>query len=588
MAPPLPQMAVPRRLPPVPEDFDMDKVPAPGERILKEPTFFGYKDNRVQTEVEEADDEERQRALRVWWAILGQMGESSGLWKTMPEESIAAGRSLAHALENKSTGTLTKRAAAIAQFTKWAAEQGVAPFPVTEEVAYAYVDDLGATRAPATRAVSFKEALGFAKGALGLVGAERALGSARFRGAVFSSFKRKRITVKAVVWKAAEVDKMEAIVCGAAGLGEEGTDLTSGLTLQEAVLVGFVLFTLHTRSRFGDSARIQAEPILDLRSSDTIGIDGFIEAHTVGGQVKAGQGPARARRALPVVGLAGGLSGRPWARAFIELRAKAGLHAEKDGTLLPNPLSGGGFGGGRLSTAAGGVWLKTVFSKAGFDVAGRGTHSAKATLLSWLAKAGVGMAARRLLGGHAKPGDRSALEYSRDALAGPLRELEKITTLVRMGQFNPDETRSGRWTTAAATASPAPPSSRGGLRVPDTPTRKERAVATQEAEAATSVSEEGSDQGNASSTSSSSSEAEAHAAVAEALENEEKETFPDIPREGAWLNTRTRTLHRASLGARALTACGRPLGMLQSELITEWPTAPAILCRRMQCFPFNS
>eukprot|EP00972_Heterocapsa_arctica_P008153 1191751-Heterocapsa_arctica.AAC.1 len=87
------------------------------------------------------------------------MGESSSLWKAMPEEPTAAGRSHAHALENKSTGTLTKRAAAIVQFTGWAAEQGFTPFPVTEEVAYAYVDNLGTTRAPATRAVAFKEAL---------------------------------------------------------------------------------------------------------------------------------------------------------------------------------------------------------------------------------------------------------------------------------------------------------------------------------------------------------------------------------------------------------------------------------------------
>ena len=43
-----------------------------------------------------------------------------------------------------------------------------------------------------------------------------------------------------------------------------------------------------------------------------------------------------------------------------------------------------------------------------------GSHSLKATLLSWSAKAGMPMAARRILGGHAKAGDKAVAEYSRD------------------------------------------------------------------------------------------------------------------------------------------------------------------------------
>ena len=43
-----------------------------------------------------------------------------------------------------------------------------------------------------------------------------------------------------------------------------------------------------------------------------------------------------------------------------------------------------------------------------------------ATALSWAAKPRLGHGLRRLLGGHAKLGDLSMLEYSRDALAEPL------------------------------------------------------------------------------------------------------------------------------------------------------------------------
>ena len=73
------------------------------------------------------------------------------------------------------------------------------------------------------------------------------------------------------------------------------------------------------------------------------------------------------------------------------------------------------------------------------------SHSLKVTLLSWTAKVFVGWDNQTLLGYHSLGVNKSALSYSRDALSGPLRELEKVLTLVRAGQFDPDDTRSGRW-----------------------------------------------------------------------------------------------------------------------------------------------
>ena len=60
-----------------------------------------------------------------------------------------------------------------------------------------------------------------------------------------------------------------------------------------------------------------------------------------------------------------------------------------------------------------------------------------------MAKSGASLECRRLLGYHAKPGDKSLLHHSRDALAGPLRELEAVLDDVRRGRFFPDRTRSG-------------------------------------------------------------------------------------------------------------------------------------------------
>ena len=46
---------------------------------------------------------------------------------------------------------------------------------------------------------------------------------------------------------------------------------------------------------------------------------------------------------------------------------------------------------------------------------------------------------------HVKPGDKSALEYSRDAAAPILREIEAILRAIKAGYFKPDEARSKRW-----------------------------------------------------------------------------------------------------------------------------------------------
>ena len=63
-----------------------------------------------------------------------------------------------------------------------------------------------------------------------------------------------------------------------------------------------------------------------------------------------------------------------------------------------------------------------------------------------MAKAGVKRSLRKLSGYHADGRDQSMLEYSRDAVAEPMRELLRVLSLVRGGAFNPDVTRSGRWT----------------------------------------------------------------------------------------------------------------------------------------------
>jgi len=88
------------------------------------------------------------------------------------------------------------------------------------------------------------------------------------------------------------------------------------------------------------------------------------------------------------------------------------------------------------------------------DGANFGSHSLKATLLSWAAKFGLPLAVRRKLGGHSKARESSVLAYSRDELAEPLRLLRDMLHRIHGGEFDPDATRSGRWISAPGSSTP--------------------------------------------------------------------------------------------------------------------------------------
>ena len=114
---------------------------------------------------------------------------------------------------------------------------------------------------------------------------------------------------------------------------------------------------------------------------------------------------------------------------------------------MPSPSSSGTWTRARLSLYDATVALRQMLAGCrgcGPEV-NLGVHSAKATVLSWCAKAGLSVVTRKFLGGHAQGADDSVLSYSRDALAGPLMELKTLLGQIRDGVFLPDEDRSGRW-----------------------------------------------------------------------------------------------------------------------------------------------
>ena len=383
--------------------------------------------------IQDFDDHVLDQALRAWRGLLGEMREASGLYRQIVNctNDQLANRSFHFAFYGKPASTLMRRACSLRLFVRWAHAAGRSPFPLTEDTVFRYLDDLNLEGAPPTRADSFKQALNFAKGYAGLEGVPEAVGSRRVLGAALSSFSRKRELSKRVPLTKAELLRLEAFLLEDA----PGTE-------RDRVLVGFILFCTFARLRVGDASRIRIEPTLDVSDEGR----GFIEAGMLEHKTSF---RVRARVRLPVAGSAIGIGGGKWAAKWLELRRSLNLDASKNHCLMPAPGFDGSWSASRLMTTDCTVWmrevLRTVCDTDQGRVIGLGSHSCKATLLSWSAKYGMAAGLRRRLGGHVKPGDKSLVEYARDEMAGPLRELDKLLEAVRLGIFVPDSTRSGRF-----------------------------------------------------------------------------------------------------------------------------------------------
>ena len=83
------------------------------------------------------------------------------------------------------------------------------------------------------------------------------------------------------------------------------------------------------------------------------------------------------------------------------------------------------------------------------DIMAYGTHSCKATVLSWAAKYGLDAGTRARLGYHSRGAGGTELIYARDSMSQPLREMNAVLDEVRNGTFRPDATRSGYFTNPA-------------------------------------------------------------------------------------------------------------------------------------------
>ena len=380
-----------------------------------------------------AESRQHNLALQCWKVIVLDSACYTGLGRLLMT-CIEQGKSddyiwqvVADSFSCKSTSTLRSRAASLLAFGRWRkatflGESG-GVFPISEELAYDYLCDLRRLHSAPSKGKRFLEAVGFAKGMLSADVSE-VLSSARVRGVasgVDPAPPRKKcpFTVEQLI-------QLERLAFYGQG--------------QESIFAGYICFLVHARLRWSDGQHCIQEPELDLNDGR-----GFIEAALYHHKTSRKR-RTNVVRLLPVAGVLPGLSGLNWAAEWPKKRKQLGLRASMSQPTMPAPLAGDGWSLQPLSASEASTWLRELLQAWNpvslTDVA---THSAKATILSWMSKSNVSLKLRRLAGYHITPGDKSALEYSRDAAAPILRQIEAILISIRGGFFRPDETRSRRW-----------------------------------------------------------------------------------------------------------------------------------------------
>ena len=239
-------------------------------------------------------------------------------------EEEAAQDVLSNIFADKAANTLSRRATSWTLFLKWHLRELGADFNgvLTEPLVYTYVETLRKQAAPATRAQSFIEAVGFAKGTIGCNYDVDSVVSARVKGAAYRSWETKRVTIRAEPMKVHLVAALEAYVYGEAHV------------LEDRETAGFVIYVTMARIRAGDAARTTQEPSLDCGEQD----DGYAEAEAHKG--KTIRGRKLIRLSLPIVAFSKGVL-LPWAGTWLAVRKRLGLNAASDGALRMARGAGG-------------------------------------------------------------------------------------------------------------------------------------------------------------------------------------------------------------------------------------------------------
>ena len=213
------------------------------------------------------------------------------------------------------------------------------------------------------------------------------------------------------------------------------------LHIVDRFAAGVFLFQIFSRNRWSDIRHVRSLEFDFLEIGPEI--CGFLEGRAR--EVKQSNKKKKLSLFMPLVAPVRGVHPTVvWAKEWQKVAAEAGIVLSKTpvGPLLPATAPDGAWLQRSIDSAEASNWLTGLLRNRDPSTARVTTHSLKHTALGWLSKYGIVGETQTLLAHHST-GALSALAYSRDALSGPLRQLEEMIKQVREGSFCPDATRSG-------------------------------------------------------------------------------------------------------------------------------------------------
>ena len=394
------------------------------ERVLRE----------CEASYQKGVDMNRNVLLFQWAEILQMVPMASTVGIQMlheaskPDHCVNAFAIVSDVLRSKANNTIKVRAGSMALFCRWFESRfpDKHPFPVREDVVYEYFNELRSSQASASRADTFVSTLNFSAEVFGLQGAADAAASIRVKGAALDMFLNKRPRRRAP-----EIQPIMIAVLEIAACVEQDPYLRA--------IAGFCLMCVFGRMRVSDVNRMVNGSV----------VGNYFEATLL--RTKTARSQEKKTTFLPMVSPAYGLLGVNWCVAFfatrreLDLEELPGLATEAydmNFKLLPSADSLCYTYAHSISTACVNEGLRKLLYKVfpSPDVERLTTHSMKTSLLSFGNKFGFHFETSELLGYHLVA-HHSALNYSRDNLAQPMRKLSDMVEHLKSGAFLPMEQR---------------------------------------------------------------------------------------------------------------------------------------------------
>ena len=370
---------------------------------------------------------DREAVVRRWLCILSHCPEGSELGKFLMNSSQDTLQIVSSAVGGKATSTLLKRARCAAKLVAHASTQGTKFFPITLDKVLDYIKPLVAARRRSAIHECF-ETINFLEHVLGVQVEAKILEHPVIQGIKREASGAIRLRTPSRTLYVAEIFALEC-------------ELIEGfLDPIDRYALGVCLFLVYARARVSDIRNIYKIEL------DTSGNKGYIEVKTF--DHKNARISNAAGVPLILVAPIQGLHKSPWGLAFIAAGKEVGFNFEQGfrGPLLPTLAADNSWSSAAVSASEVTIWMRKLLALALVrePEAGFSSHGLKATLLSWMTKAGYDKIPCLILGHHALKGDHKPIEtYGRDTQAHPLRLLEQCIERVRSGVFSPDSTRSG-------------------------------------------------------------------------------------------------------------------------------------------------